>query len=419
MFRSLSSAGLKPARRLVSALAMSAALAGASMMAAAPAAAQEYSDAFVDTYQPVADVVNAEGGDIASVSGQFPAIVAAATTPDDRFAAGNLLLQAGNKTTNPQLQRQGLELMVASGKTPPEQIGQFQFFIGSLAFNAQDYPAARTALEAAQAAGYTAPDADIPGLIAETYFAEGNAQAGIDYVKQASERMEAAGGQVPERWLLKALQTAYSQQLVGPATEISALLVSNYPTERNWMNALQVVGALNEFEPQAQLDLLRLMRETKAMSDRSEFVRYIEAADPRIMSNEVQAVLAEGVAAGQLDASDTYYTEVKSIADQRASADQAEIGNMVAEAQSAAEPQRAIEAGDVAWSLSDFAQAEAMYQLALDKGITDRDTALTRLGMSQAKQGKYAEAQATLEQVGGARAPIAQMWSLYAQSQAG
>jgi len=419
MFPSLSSRALSPARRLVSALAMSAALVGGSMMLAAPAAAQDYSDNFVKAYQPVQTVVSAEGGDIASVSGQFPAILAAAETADDKFAAGNLLLMAGNKATNAQWQRQGLELMVASGKAPPEQLGQFQFFIGNLAYNAQDYAAARTALEAAQTAGYSAPDADIPGLIAESYFAEGNGQAGIDYIKQASERLQASGGQVPERWLLKALQTAYNEQLVGPATEISTLLVSTYPTEQNWKNALQVVGALNEFEPQQQLDFLRLMRETKVMSDRNEYVRYIEAADPRIMSNEVQGVLADAVAAGQLSASDTYYTEVKSIADQRAAADQSEIGNLVSEAQGSAEPERAVEAGDVAWSLSDFAQAEAMYQLALDKGIADRDTALTRLGMSQTKQGKYAEAQATLEQVGGTRAPIAQMWALYAQTRAG
>ncbi len=423
MFGTVSNPHRTPLRQMASALAMSAALAGASFVASAmlavPAAAQEYSEAFVETYQPVADVVNAEGGDVASVSGQFPAIVAAATTADERFAAGNLLLIAGNKSNNPQLQRQGLELMVASGKTAPEQLGQFHFFIGSLAYNAEDYAAARTSLEAAQQAGYAAPDADIPGLIAESYFAQGNAQAGIDYVKQAGAQVQASGGQVPERWLLKALQTAYNEQLVGPATEISTMLVSAYPTEQNWKNALQVVNALNEFEPQQQLDLLRLMRETKAISDRSEYVRYIEAADPRIMSNEVIGVLAEAVAAGQLSATDTYYTEVKSIADQRAPEDQAAASGLVTEATGGSDPMLALEAGDVTYSLGDYAQAEAMYQLALDKGYADRDTALTRLGISQAKQGKFAEAQATLDQVNGARAPIAQMWSLYAQTQGG
>ena len=240
---------------------------GASAFVAAPAFAKEdYSKSFVAAYKPVSDVVNAEGGDIASVSGQFPAVVAAATTPDDKFAAGNLLLMAGNKTNNAQLQRQGLEMMLASGQAKPEQLGQFNYFIGSLAFNAKDYPAARTALEAAQQANYTAPDVDIPGLIAETYFSEGNAQGGIDYVKQQGEALKASGQKVPERWLLKALQTAYDKEMTGQATVISEMLIQNYPTEKNWTNALQVVNALGNFDPQQQLDLYRLMRETNALS---------------------------------------------------------------------------------------------------------------------------------------------------------
>ena len=420
MFRSLSSAPPKRTGRLASALAMSVALAGASLAASAvlpaPAAAQDYSKKFASVYQPVADVVNAEGGDIASVSGQFPAVVAAVETPDDRFAAGNLILIAGNKTENPQLQRQGLELMVASGKTTPEQIGQFQYFIGSLAYQAKDYAAARTALEAAKQANYTGENVDIPGLIAQSYFDEGNAKAGVEYVLKAGAELKASGGQVPEGWLLKALQASYDSQMVAEATQISEMLVSTYPTERNWMNALQVVGALNEFPPAQQLDLFRLMRETNSLTDRSEFVRYIEAADPRIMSNEVNAVLAAGLAKGEFQPDDEYYKEVKSIADLRAPQDQSEAPKLATSAKTSSDPRDAADAADVLYSLGDFAQAEQLYQLALDKGFADKDTVLTRLGIAQAKQGKFADAQATFKQVSGQRAPIAQMWSLYAQT---
>lgn len=418
MYRSFRPARRKPARGLASALAISLGLVGAAFGSAAlvpaPAMAQSYSRDFVRAYEPVANVVNEEGADVASVSGQFPALIEAASSPDERFAVGNLILMAGSKASNPQWQRQGLELMVESGQTPEEQLGQFQFFIGNLAFQDQDYAAARAALEASQQAGYSDPETDVQGLIAETYFAEGNGQGGIEYIKSA-----AAGGQVPENMLLKALQSAYDQNLNSEALEVSGLLVRSYPTERNWMNSLQVIGAMHEFQPQQQLDLLRLMRETGAISDRSEYVTYIEAADPRIMSNEVNAVLAEAVAAGQLSTGDAYYTEVKGIADQRAPEDQSEAPGMVAEAEGSSDPMLAMEAGDVVYSLGDFAQAEAMYQIAVDNGAADRETALTRLGIAQAKQGKFAEAQATLGQVTGERAPIAQMWAAYAETQGG
>ena len=422
MLRSLRLLKSRSTRNFASAFALGVAsvggVAGSALLTAAPAAAQDYSKGFVEVYQPISEALSAEGADVASVKGQLPAMIAAAETPDDQYAAGGLVLNAGTKSQDKQLQRQGLELMLASGKTPSEQVGQFNWFVGNLAYEAQDYAVAREALMAAQEAGHSGPDVDIPGLIAESYFAEENTQGGINYVMQQAEQRNAAGESVPEAWLLRSLQAAYNGNMTSEATSLSQMLLASYPSERNWMNSLQVVNQLHEFDGQQQLDLFRLMRETNSLTQRNEFVRYIEAADPRIMSNEVDDVLAAGVEAGELSADDTYYTEVKGIVDQRMAADREDAPGLVAEAEASSDGSLAMDAGDVMFSLDDFAQAEAMYQMAIDKGAADRDTALTRLGISQVKQGKYAEAQATLDQVSGARAPIAQMWSVYAESQA-
>ena len=75
-------------------------------------------------------------------------------------------------------------------------------------------------------------------------------------------------------------------------------------------------------------------------------------------------------------------------------------------------------AGDVYLSLGSWAEAEEMYALALQKGGVDRDRTLTRLGIAQAQQGKKAEAKATFAQVGGARVPVARMWSAFVESRA-
>ncbi len=427
MIRSTHFAPRRPRAGLASSLAMAVRLAagslGASAMLAAPAAAQDeeepkqdYSEGFVTIYQPLAEQLNAEGANVAAVTGQIPQLVAAVQTADDRFAAGNLILSAGNKANDPQMQRQGLELMVASGKADPAKIGQLQYFIGTLAFNAKDYAAARQALEASQAAGYTATDNDIRELIAETYFAVDDTEGAIAYIDRASGEYRSAGQQVPERWLLRSLQSAYDTDRAELANEIIPELLAAYPSDRNWQNSLQVVAQLNDFTDQQRLDLLRLMREAGALSERADFVRYIEAADPRVMSNEVNSVLAAGVAAGQLQPGEAYYQEVKNIADSRASQDRRNAPTMIREAQSQGDPRYAAEAGDLLYSIDDYAQAEAMYQLALEKNHPERDTMLTRLGISQAKQGKLAEAQASFDQVSGARETIAEMWSLYAQS---
>jgi tetratricopeptide (TPR) repeat protein len=413
-----------------SAFAMAIALAGGAAVVtaatAAPAAAQrgrnnaapqtQNSEAFVKAYQPVAAIVNAEGGDFAAAKAQIPAVLAAATTPDDRNAAGNLILTLGNKLKDAQLQRQGLELMVASGKVDPAQLGQFQFFIGSLAYDAKDWAAARTALQAAVAAGYTENNPD--AMIAETYFGMNQAAEGLDFLKGSIERQVAAGQTVPEAWFVRGLKVAYDARLNDKAIEWSALLVAHAPNPTNWQRSLQVVNSLSQLDAQARLDLLRLMLATNSMSDRREFEDYVEAADPRIMANEVDRVLAAGVQAGVWSSGDAYYTEIKQIVDQRAPADRRDAPGLATEARGAANGNAAQNAGDVYLSLGSWAEAEEMYALALQKGGTDRDRTLTRLGIAQAQQGKKAEAKETFAQVSGARSSVARMWTAFVESRA-
>jgi len=408
-----------------SALALALSLGGGAVVAtgltASPALAQQQpkannSAAFAKAYQPVAAIVNAEGGDVAAAKAQLPGVVAAVETPDDRFSAGNLVLLVGNKLKDSALQRQGLELMVASGKADPAQLGQFNFFIGSLAYEAQDWAAARKALEAAIAAGYT--ENDPPALIAESYFKEGQNQQGLTYLKGLIETRKAAGQTVPDAWLLRGLQVAYQAKLPDAATDWSTLLVASSPSSENWVKALQVVGAVHDLEPQAQLDLLRLMAETGALTDRREYVSYIETADPRIMANEVGRVLDAGVQKGIFNTGDEYYDEVKRVVDQRAPQDRADAPKLASDARKSAAGKDAQNAGDVLFSLGSFAEAEQMYALALEKGGIDRDQLLTRLGIAQAEQGKLAEAKAAFGQVSGARAAVARMWTAYVDSKA-
>ena len=104
----------------------------------APAAAQkkkkgdeapkpQYSKGFVAAYSPVQEQLNA-GADMATVKAALPGVVAAAESEDDRFAAGNLLLSAGTKTNDPALQRQGLELMLATDQGSGGKPAAIQFF---------------------------------------------------------------------------------------------------------------------------------------------------------------------------------------------------------------------------------------------------------------------------------------------------
>ena len=84
-------------------------------------------------------------------------------------------------------------MMLDSGLVAPEQVGQFNWFVGSLAYQAEDYAAARTALEAAKAAGFTDPETDLTLLIADTYSKQDNVQGSLDYLMQADQRCRGCG----------------------------------------------------------------------------------------------------------------------------------------------------------------------------------------------------------------------------------
>lgn len=417
MFLSFASARRNTARGAASRLALALAFAGGAVVtsaAIAPSAyAQSNSRGFAAAYSPVAALVAGEMPNWAAAGAQFETLVAAIENEDDRNIAGNFALQIGNNTNNRAMQRRGLEMMLQSGKVLPAQIGQFQSFVGSLAYEVGDYAASRTAFQAAIAVGYL--ENDPHGTILQSYLEEQKISEGLDYIGTAI----ASGVAPEENWFLRCLQKSYDADLVGESLRASTMLVQSFPTSENWMKGLQVINELAELDPQAQLDLLRLMRATGAMTQRTEYVRYIENADPRIMSNEVLSVLAEGLAAGEFStgAGDDYYSEVKSIADTRAPEDRRELEATVRDGQSGTALDASV-AGDVLYSLSDFARAETMYLLVAEKG-GDRNEALTRAGMAQVQQGKYAHAISTLGLVTGPRQPVASLWTTWAQEKMG
>jgi len=411
-------------------LGLAAALAGGMIAAGialpAPAFAKEKekkeekegnSKGFAEAYQPLADIVNAPAGDYAAAKAQLPTVIAAIENQTDRFAMGNLILALGNKSNDTGLQDQGIRMILDSGKADPAMIGQMHYYLGRWAYEAKNFAEARAQFEQASAGGFAQGEPD--ALIADTYFGEDRDAEGLQYLAALIDKRRAAGQAVPNNWVLRGLKVAYDAELADQVNQFAAMLVSNNPSKDNWVNALQVVYAVNPLDTQAQLDLLRLMRTTGSLQQRREYVDYIEAADPRRMPNEVLAVLEVGKQAGIFSDSDAYYKEVKAQATPRAEADRKEAQTLVAEARSAATGITAQGVGDQFFSFGSYEQAADMYQVALDKGVRDREMILTRLGIAQAGTGKVDEARATFRQIAGPREPIARMWLTYLDTPAG
>lgn len=417
------------AQRPASTLALSLALAtGGAVVATAfevPASAQRtkkkeeeapkasYSKEFVALYTPLKTDSDAAGADAAALKARIPALLALAVSNDEKMAGGQIAYNIGVKAQDVALQVQGLDLMLASGKLPADKIGSIYFAAGQLAQNAGDFAGARARYEQAQAAGYSADD--VLAMISESYFAEDNVAAGVDVLDKAIAAKVAAGQPIPESWLKRGLSMTYNAQLGPQSAKYGALLAQHYPTPDSWADAINIQRNTFDYQDQEMLDLMRLAQRASTLRTERDYVDYISAADARRLPGEVSRVIAAGIAAGKLKSNDVFVSEAQSVANGRIKADQGDLPGLERDARAAgATVLTASAAGDAFLSYGQAAKAEEFYTIALTKPGVDTPRVLTRLGIAQFDQGKYAEAQATFAKVQGQREPIARLWGVYA-----
>ncbi|PKB25492.1 hypothetical protein B0I00_0693 [Novosphingobium kunmingense] len=356
--------------------------------------------------------VAALGNLLSAEKAQLEQFRAAGTTPDDKMIYGQLAFALGKVGDDRSLQRTGLAASVESGKLPPEQAAEFNYFVGALSYDMRDYAAARTALSAAQAAGYAKNDID--SLLAEAFISEGKAAEGLAILQKA---VTAKGAAAPEDWLRRGEVVAYQAKLADQAGFFGSRLVAGYPTTQNWGLSIAVLRDLARYPSQDMIDLLRLMDRTKSYMEARDYIEYIQAADPRRSPGEVMKIINAGVASGKLTASDQTVSEARTIASGRVAADKASLAGLERDARAgAATATIVMAAADAYLSYDQPAKAAELYQIALGKPGIDTARALTRLGIAQVDMGQTAAAIATFAKIEGARKPMAALWTAYANS---
>ncbi|WP_390551457.1 hypothetical protein [Qipengyuania sp. MTN3-11] len=380
------------------------------------AAAKNYSKGFIAAYNPVKELQDAATPDTAALTAAVPSLVAAIETEDDRFVAGNTIFSIGRTTENPELQYQGVTMMLQSGRVPAENLGQYNMVAGQLAYNSKNFADARTYLQAAYDAGETDPDPRM--LIAESYFANDQYAEGLAILDGAIEERKAAGLPVEESWLKRGLTIGYQNDRAADAMRYATWYAQDYPSQAVWSDVVAVALNMSDYQAPEVLDLLRLALRLDAIQQPQLYHEYIEAADPRRLPGEVVAVIDRGWNSGVLERDNTFVTTSRAEAAARVDADRADLPAIASEARAAdASLTTVLAAGDAFLSYDQSAEAEEFYAKALGMAGADKSMVLTRLGIAQLNQGKTAEAKANFAQVEGQRQPIARLWSVYADQQ--
>jgi len=307
--------------------------------------------------------------------------------------------------------------MLASGSLQPEAIAQATVMRGQYAYVGKDYAKAIELLGPVATAGNA--DETSVRMLADAYLQQNRAGEGIRALQTAIRGQQTAGKAVPESWYKAGLTMSINAKALPDASQFSSGLAASYPSTANWAVAISVVRMLGAFQPQDMLDLLRLMDRTNSFSEGNEYLDYIQSADARRLPGEVNRIIAKGIAAGKINTSDSFVAESKTIASTRMAPDKATLPAAERDARSPNAPTAAVMgAADAFLSYDQPATAEALYQIALAKPGVDANRALTRIGIAQVDQGKYAEAQANFAKVTGVRKPIADLWAIYAGQKA-
>lgn len=349
------------------------------------------------------------GAAVAPEKAQLEAALAVATVVDDKYMWGSLATKVGVLAQDRALIRRGYETSLSTGKYPAEDVPKVQNALGQMCYDLKDYACAQSNLTAALAAGIKGDSTE--ALLAESYIAQNQIPQGLDVLWKAISSRKAAGTLAPKDWYSRGLGVAYKNKLLDQASMFANGLVDAYPTKENWAGAIGVVRLVGKYEIQERLDLMRLMQRTGSLTEGTDYAEFIQAADPRRLPAEVLPVLEEGLKNGKLEAGDIFVSEARAQATARVAEERPTLPALEKSASAPTATGNSMAAtADALLSYGQAAKAEALYNAALAKGGVDTDRVLTRIGIAQYDQAKYADAQATFAKVGGIRKPLAQLW---------
>ena len=355
---------------------------------------------------PVEAAVKAK--DAAAFAAALPAAQAAVETPDDHYVLAQLQLQHAIDANDKAAQLAAMEAIAQSGGATPQELPNVYRTIGAVHYEAKNLDQAVAAFE--KVVQLQPSDAETLIRLAELRNQQKRPADAVAFIEKAIAASKAAGQTVPENWYRRALKFAYEGKLPRETENVSRSLIEAYPTGTNWRDALSIFQTGTSLDDEGELDLLRLMRATKSMTSANDYLVLADRLSRGNYYGEVQDVAREATAAGKSDASISKFAQS---AAGKAAEDKAALAGLEAKARADASGQTAMRIANGFFGHGDYAKAADLYKLAAQKGSVDVDLAKTRLGIALAMQGDRAGADAAFKSVGGNRAGLAGLWSLW------
>jgi tetratricopeptide (TPR) repeat protein len=352
--------------------------------------------------------VNAK--DTATIPAALAAAQAKVKTKDDKFVLSQLQLKAAVDAQDNAGMIAGLQAVLNSGfLTPAETIPHYTN-LGKLNYNAKAYEPAAAAFE--QVLKINPSDVEATVLLAESRNGQGRTAEAVSLIEKAIAAKTAAGQKADESWYKRSVALAFNAKLPN-APELSRQWVAAYPNAKTWRDAIRIYQSSGQIDDNALLDTMRLAQATGALAGETDYFRFANTLVTKGFAGEAKLVLEQGFAAKSIDKSRGTFSQLYSVATARSQGDRASLDGSAKAALAAATARQAMVTAEAYYGYGDYAKSAELFRAALGKDGVDKDLANLRLGMSLARGGDKAGAEAALKAAGGAHAGVAKLWLTY------
>jgi tetratricopeptide (TPR) repeat protein len=339
--------------------------------------------------------------DTANLPAKFAAAQAAAQTNDDRYVIAQLQLKVALAAKDNEGMAKAVDALAGTNLVPAADLANVYTGLGVEFYNSKQYDRALALFQ--RAIALDPGNLEPLTLMSEAQNSLGKHNEAAATLQKVIKQSLAAGKKPEEKVYKRALAMAYGAD-AATSLDLAQQWIAAYPSADSWTNAIAIYRNTVHPDFAGTLDLLRLMRAAGALSRPEDYARYIATARDQSNFAEAQDVLAEALAAKQIEPSNPLVAEIKgkprpSLADLAAAAKTASAHALMG-------------IGDRYYGLGEYSKAADAYRQVIAKG-GDANLANLHLGMALARGGDKAGAIAALNAVTGPNAGIAKFWSLY------
>lgn len=212
------------------------------------------------------------------------------------------------------------------------------------------------------------------------------------------------------------MRCAYESQDNNSMRTALETLVARTNKPEYWTQLLNTAQGTKGLSDHQTLDIYRLKLLTNSISKSDDFNLLAQLALQLGFAAEAQSVVEKGIAAKVLTGDRT--ARLLTMAKAQAGTNAANNAKALADANKASNGDALVKLGEDAWGQGRYPDAIKLIQAGIDKGPTDKDNALIRLGVAYLSAGQKDQAIRSFEKADGDAKQhiIAHLWSIYAHT---